>query len=188
MVGYWYFNDFYEVIMLFTIFLTGMPGAGKTFWGKKIAKSFNLPFFDLDGLIEENQGKKIHEILKPGSESEFRKLEAEVLKHFIKMAEKPFVLSCGGGTIVPFTSREILKRNGKIIYLKADIKTLVQNLRHKHSRRPLLKGMEADPEKFLENLLNTRKKFYEDADFILPVENLSVKDFEPILQLCLKQA
>ncbi|RYZ46925.1 MAG: shikimate kinase, partial [Chitinophagaceae bacterium] len=35
------------------IFLIGFMGCGKTHWGRELSQKLQIPFFDLDSLIEE---------------------------------------------------------------------------------------------------------------------------------------
>ncbi|HEY2349355.1 MAG TPA: shikimate kinase, partial [Puia sp.] len=44
------------------IFLIGFMGSGKTHWGTQIAKRLQIPFYDLDAVIVNNEGMNISEI------------------------------------------------------------------------------------------------------------------------------
>jgi shikimate kinase len=44
------------------IFLIGFMGSGKTHWGIKIAEKLQIPFYDLDSVIVNNEGMSISEI------------------------------------------------------------------------------------------------------------------------------
>jgi shikimate kinase len=78
------------------IFLLGFMGSGKSTLGKKLANKLNVPFFDLDKIIEEQIGISIAEIFKTKGEEYFRTLETQVLKQLIYKQAK-FVIATGGG-------------------------------------------------------------------------------------------
>ena len=44
------------------IYLIGFMGVGKTHWGKLLGKKLGIPFFDLDELIENDEGRSIAEM------------------------------------------------------------------------------------------------------------------------------
>ena len=62
------------------LFLYGPPGSGKTTTGKLLAKELQLPFTDLDVVIEATAGKTIPEIFSRSGEPAFRTLESECLR------------------------------------------------------------------------------------------------------------
>jgi len=66
------------------IFLIGMPGAGKTYWGQKIAKTYQLDFIDLDTFIEEKENKKIGKLFEEIGEDSFRNKEHDALNEICR--------------------------------------------------------------------------------------------------------
>lgn len=170
-----------------SIFIIGMSGAGKTAWGEKVAKQFELPFFDMDHYLEKKLGMSITQMFTVYGEQGFRELETEALHEIIRDNKVPIVLSCGGGTPVSRRNLETMKEQGRIIYLKAEIPTLLKNLEGELHQRPLLNSGVVIPAVRLTELYERRKEIYEQADYTLQVENLSIQDFEPILQACTDQ-
>lgn len=168
------------------LFLIGMPGAGKTEWGRRVAAAYGLPFFDLDREIETRTCETIETIFASRGEATFREVEATVLKDILSHSEKPYVLSCGGGTPLNQSNWRLLQAHGAIIYLRASIHTLMLNLTGDGKHRPLL-NMGADMEMQLSLLYQQRKGIYEGADHIFEVENVSLSDFEPIVFKCINQ-
>lgn len=167
------------------LFFIGMPGAGKTVWGKKLAAHFHWSFFDLDQYIEERESKTIAQLFELSGEAAFRKKETIALKNIVAGNEKPFVLSCGGGVPLNPSNFSLMKEHGCIVYLKAKIETLFHNLQHEAGKRPLLQ-QDKNFAVSLTELYEKRKKIYEQADYIFDVENLSLTDFES-LQECINQ-
>lgn len=166
------------------IFIIGMSGAGKTAWGEQVAKKFSLPFFDLDHYLEMKLGMTITQMFTVYGEQGFRELETQALHELIRDNKAPFILSCGGGTPVSARNFDAMKSNGCTIYLKAEIPTLLKNLEGEIHQRPLLNNGVIIPAQRLTELYERRKAIYEQADHTLQVENLSIQDFEPILQAC----
>jgi shikimate kinase len=54
------------------VVLVGLPGSGKSTFGRQLAKELSFPFLDLDKLIEERYQLKIAEIFSLHGEGKFR--------------------------------------------------------------------------------------------------------------------
>lgn len=163
------------------IFLIGLMGSGKSYWGEKIAALLHYQFIDLDTFIEENEGKSIASIFEQG-ETHFRLLEKKYLEKVI--LRENIVVATGGGTPCFYDNMKKMNDAGKTYYLKAEIETIISRLQHQRESRPLLKGKSPDelPAFFLQQL-KTRKPFYEQADRMLQVEKLSEKKLARMFNL-----
>lgn len=159
------------------IFIIGMSGAGKTAWGRRIAERFQLPFKDIDEHIEATQQKRIAQIFNEVSESGFRKIESEALQWIVAHNPPPLIVSCGGGTPVDPENLSFMKEHGTLVYLKANISTILDNLDGQMAERPMLTNGVIHPAARLRELYEKRKKVYEQADYTFQVEELSVEDF-----------
>ena len=62
------------------VFLTGMPGCGKSTFGRKVASELDCNFIDLDKVIVEKEGISISRIFEIKGEPYFRELESALLK------------------------------------------------------------------------------------------------------------
>ena len=76
----------------------GMMGSGKSSIGAMVSKKLNIPFFDIDNLIEEHAGMTISEIFKVNGEAYFRNLEEKITIKSLK--NKKVVVSLGGGSFI----------------------------------------------------------------------------------------
>ena len=163
------------------IFLVGLPGSGKSLLGKRISKSINLPFIDLDEQIRIQEGMLVSEIFKTKGQDYFRRVEAEVLREQIKQPE--FVMATGGGTPVFFGNMELINNTGISVYLNTPISVIAERLGSDEKKtRPLLAETdESSMETKLLNLLEVRKSFYEQAHFT--VKGDTVTAFEIIQQV-----
>lgn len=104
------------------LILIGMPGAGKTFIGKKLAEQMGKKFVDIDEKIVEQEKMSIPEIFEQKGERYFRKIETEVLKKYC--IESGMVISTGGGVVTCKRNYPIIRQNGKVIWIRRDIKNL----------------------------------------------------------------
>ena len=73
-----------------------------------------------------------------------------------------------------------MKAKGTVIYLKATLPFLEQNLSKESQKRPLLQSENGNIQ--LSEMLERRKAFYEQADFIVSAESLNLKYFQTIMQ------
>lgn len=126
------------------IFLWGMPGSGKSTIGKKLAALLELPFIDLDKVIEEHEGQTIASIFESQGESYFRYIERQMLLKTIKR-NKDFVMATGGGAPCFFDNIEKMKQAGTTIFLNMPMPHIIQRMSDKgKAKRPLLSGLDQD--------------------------------------------
>ncbi|OGU28242.1 MAG: shikimate kinase [Ignavibacteria bacterium GWA2_35_9] len=170
-----------------TIYLTGFMGSGKSTIGPILANTLGWDFFDLDKIIENKTEKKIREIFEQHGESYFRKLETDTLKEI--SGSNNVVVSLGGGTVANEENLEVLKKTGKIIYLKVSLETVYKRLRYKKDRPALTKS---DSENIsreemvdrINKLMNKRAKYYEQADYIIDTDSGSIgKTIDKIVKI-----
>lgn len=149
------------------IFLVGMPGSGKSTVGKLLADSLDMPFIDLDKVIEQEEGTTIREIFNVKGESYFRDQERNTL-HKVVSSNDRFVLATGGGVPCFFDNMDFMKRQGKVIFMDIPVAALAKRLQNEGlAIRPLLKDF-STLDRLEEHLFNTfskRRTFYIQADF-----------------------
>ncbi|VVB75640.1 Shikimate kinase [uncultured archaeon] len=115
------------------IIIAGFKGCGKTATGKAIAKKLGMKFFDTDSVLErihsEEKAEKIpfREIRRRYGAEYFHDIESKAVKVVVK--EDNCVISLGGGTLKNPESVSLLKRCGKVIYLKDSPKNLLNRMR-----------------------------------------------------------
>lgn len=150
--------------------LAGMPVSGKSTAAQKLGKTLGVPFFDTDAEIERRHGK-ISKIFQTFGEEKFRFLETEVIKEICKKSGA--IIAIGGGSLTVDENVKALKSSGKIIYLKANVETLLSRLGGDNSR-PLLSG---DARQNLLNLYKNRvAQFERYADFTVATDGLSADE------------
>lgn len=133
---------------------------------------------DLDKQIETEEASSINEIFENRGESVFRDIEARLLREFTGSSEN-FILSTGGGTPCFRRNMAFMKKHGLTIYLKLDPETIAKRIYEKGiQNRPLLKGAKAEEAltRRLQKKLLRREKFYNSADLVVDLTNLTVLD------------
>ena len=104
------------------IVLIGMPGVGKTSTGEALAKLLNRPWIDTDFLIKQKAHCEAATSLQTHGEAAFRRLEHEVIQEISSMSGS--VISCGGGVVVTPSNYQLLRQNGKLVYLTRPLEEL----------------------------------------------------------------
>jgi shikimate kinase len=147
------------------IFLMGLPGSGKTYFGKQIAEANNRPFFDLDIIIETLTKKTVADIFAEQGVDAFRKIETETLLNF--SFSHNAVIALGGGTPCFHNNLNWIKNQGTTIYLDADINIIAERIATQKNTRPLfLNHSVNDIKNALARLLQEREVYYKQADII----------------------
>jgi 3-dehydroquinate synthase len=140
------------------ILLYGPPGTGKSTIGKRLARNLNLPFVDLDHVVESNAGMSIAQIMEQHGEPAFRDMETAALREMISHAGSTSrVIALGGGALLRNENRILAEKHGTIVLLMAELPVLLGHLKHDSGKRPLLAG---DLREKLISLLDQRKQHY----------------------------
>lgn len=152
------------------IFLIGFMGSGKSYWARHLSESMHVPLLDMDDEIEKTSGLSITDIFSQKGERYFRNLEHAMLKELIR--KDPLLLSCGGGLPCFNDNMPLMNRHGLTIWLAPPVEVMVERLKRKKYKRPLLKDLDDDQlAAFVTNKLRERSPFYNQAKLIInPVE------------------
>ena len=137
------------------IFLYGPPGTGKSTVGRILARNLQLPFIDLDRLVEKNVGMPISLIIEQQGELMFRSFETSALRALADESEN--VVALGGGALLHDENRSFAESHGSVILLIARLETLIERLNLDPTKRPLLSG---DLDEKLSALLAKRYEHY----------------------------
>lgn len=164
------------------IYLVGFMGAGKTSLGKILAKKLGYAFADMDEVIENFTGKSISELFRIHGEDWFRDKETEVLRQ-LGLGEKNMVIATGGGAPCFNNNMEFINSTGISIFLKMSPKALSNRLLNsKKSVRPLIVNMsEKELLGYIVHKLSEREPFYRESRFIIPAENIKIRDLLDII-------
>ena len=156
------------------IILTGMRGSGKSYYGKRLSKLLGWEFIDTDDLIVQKASTPIPEIVQQHGWKHFRKLEHEITAKVATLDEH--VISTGGGLIIDRENEQLLRQNGKVIFLYRTPEKCAEYISqgYKKKDRPALTDRDIlDPAQLreeLEEIWQKREKRYrESADLIIDV-------------------
>ena len=125
------------------IIIIGMPGSGKTTFGKALAQRLGRDFYDADDVIVEQEGKTIPELFA--------------------VSEDCFRDACGGGVVKRSENMDIFKKTGTVFFLDRSPDDIVSDV--DVSTRPLLK----DGKQKVYDLYDERIALYRNAaDYRVP--------------------
>ena len=133
------------------IVLIGMPGCGKSTFGKRMAKRLQLPFYDADTVLEEREQRTIKAFFAE-SENAFRAAETRTLAYLAECDGA--VIATGGGAVKRAENMELLKRGGVVVFIDRKPENIIGCIAG--DARPLLA---ADKQK-LYTLYNERIALY----------------------------
>lgn len=135
------------------VILIGMPGAGKSTVGVVLAKCMGFRFLDSDLVIQEREGKLLHELISENGTKGFLAIEDRINASI--EAEKA-VIATGGSAVYGKKAMEHFQSVGKIVYLYLPYEELKERLGDLNER-----GVALQPGQTLEELFEERKPLYE---------------------------
>lgn len=144
------------------VFLTGMPGSGKTTVGRILARLTQRDFLDLDAAFLDKHGRSPAASIREEGEALFR--QQEQLLFAAASNRRGVIVSCGGGTLVDKQSRRQARDSGVVVHLEASLTALAQRLKDA-AHHPLLEGTRLAER--LSDLLHIRQDAYRDCDFAI---------------------
>ena len=134
-----------------SIILIGMPGSGKSTVGVILAKLLGSGFVDTDLVIQQREGRKLHEILTGGVELLLQKEEEALLAQ----PGGDLVIATGGTAVLSERGMAHLKMLGRVVYLEYPLPVLARRLGDFAKR-----GIAAEPGTTLEEIYAVRAPLY----------------------------
>jgi shikimate kinase len=167
---------FFGVLTNMHIILIGYRCTGKTSVGRKVAEELVLPLYDTDQIIADRIGKTIKAWVEEKGWASFRQEEKAVIKEIISL--KPGVISLGGGAVMDPEIREILKSIGFIVWLTADVGTVLTRMKsdpNNLDNRPPLSDKDWETE--IKDLMIQRSPVYRQlADFSIETDGKKIDE------------
>lgn len=150
------------------VYLVGFMGAGKTTVARALGKRLDWKVEDIDACIEREERRDIPTIFRQAGEPYFRSREREVLIGLLP--ERGVVVASGGGTFMDPANRELMLKDGAVVWLDAPLATVLSRI-PTDGRRPL-----AADRLEMEQLYNQRLAAYRQAHFKVDAGRGSVEE------------
>lgn len=146
------------------IYLIGFMGSGKSTVGEVLSERLEIPFFDIDELVEAAEGSSIREIFAEHGEPYFRRRERDFLL-MTRHLERAIVAT-GGGTFTFEDNIEFIQQSGISIYLSVPYETCLSRVSVSSAERPMFHD-----EMALHGLYKSRRHNYRRADLVLEIRD-----------------
>jgi shikimate kinase len=158
------------------VVLVGLPGSGKSTFGRHLSQELKFPYLDLDQQIEERFQMKIPEIFSVHGEGKFREWESEMLSELLGR-DTSFVLATGGGAPCFNDNMDLINELAMSVFLDVPLDVISQRLSaSKGQTRPMFQGLEfGEITLKLKSLLSQREFFYHQAKIKLSGEDFSAE-------------
>ncbi|MDE6619879.1 MAG: shikimate kinase [Lachnospiraceae bacterium] len=151
------------------IVLIGMPGAGKSTVGVVLAKNMGMSFLDSDLVIQEREGKKLHELIEEHGMEGFLEIEGHVNA---SLNPKTAVIATGGSAVYSEEAMAHLRSIAMICYLKLPYQSIEERLGDLTERGVVLREGET-----LHELYEERVPLYEKyANITVECENKNIRE------------
>ena len=151
------------------LILIGMPGAGKSTVGVVLAKVLQYSFVDSDLVIQNEEGKRLCEIIEQEGLDGFLRIENRINAG---LQAQRSVIATGGSVVYGREAMEHLQSIGKIVYLKLSYETLKTRLGDLRNRGVAIKDGQS-----LLDLYRERAALYEKyADITVETDGLSIEE------------
>ena len=136
------------------IVLIGMPGCGKSTFGKRLAKKMGRSFYDADTVLEEREARTIKDFFAE-SEDAFRAAETRTLAYLAEL--EGVVIATGGGAVKRAENMELMKRKGVVGFLDRKPEQILGNI--EGDARPLLAADKQRIFKLYEERIDLYRKY-----------------------------
>ena len=157
------------------IVLIGMPGVGKSTVGVVLAKNLGYSFVDSDLLIQEQEGKLLHEIIGERGLDGFNEVENRVNA---KISANRSVIATGGSVVYGREAMEHLRQIGTVVYLELSCEELSERLGDLNER-----GVSIREGQTLADLMEERTPLYEKyADVTINCENRQIREIVKMIR------
>ena len=133
--------------------LVGMPGSGKSCMARAMSKKLGMEMIDADKLIEQREGKELHEIIRESGLDEFKRIEEEVLLSID--SDKDVIVATGGSAVYYERAMTRFKEIGKVIYLYVSFETMKERIGDFSKR-----GIAMRPDQTIKDVYDEREALY----------------------------
>ena len=152
------------------IVLIGYRGTGKSTVAKILGQRLERKVISTDAEIVKEAGQSIPQIVERFGWDHFRDLETQMCRKL--QDQTHLVIDTGGGLILKEENGKILKANGKIFWLTAEVPTIVKRISG-DTQRPSLSGTKTFVEEIEDILKERTPKYQAAADHVISTDHSS---------------
>jgi XRE family transcriptional regulator, aerobic/anaerobic benzoate catabolism transcriptional regulator len=152
--------------------LVGLRGAGKSTLGKLLAEKLDVPFVELDRMVEQQYGASIPLLIEMSGVATFRRHERACLERVIAENEAVVIATAGGIVSNPETYGLLLRRT-HTVWISAQPDEHMGRVMKQGDFRPMAKNREAMSD--LHAILESRRADYARAETTLDTSGATVQ-------------
>ena len=142
------------------IVLIGYRGAGKTSTAMELSKLTGMNIISTDEEISKKVEMPIADFIDKNGWDEFRKAENEVIES-LKDADG-VIIDCGGGVVENENNIKLIKQNGVVFWLRAQVSVLADRIKDTKNR-PSITGKKVSDEALYSTVVNSFDKLQFDS-------------------------
>lgn len=150
------------------IVLIGYRGTGKSTVAALLGQCLGRRVISTDAEIVKEAGQSIPQIVEQFGWEHFRELETHLCRKLENQTD--LIIDTGGGLILKEENVKILKANGKLFWLTADVPTIVKRISG-DTQRPSLSGTKSFVEEVEEILMERTPRYRAAADVTIPTDH-----------------
>ena len=164
------------------IALIGLRGAGKSTLGARLGAALDLPFVELNDVIEEQSGMTVPDLIALYGPEGYRRLEGQALASVI---ERPgaVILAVAGGIVGAPDTFSALRRAFRTVWLRASPEEHMARVRAQGDERPMAGNPAAMIE--LRSILTSREAEYARADLEMDTSGKTEAESSEALRILL---
>ena len=151
--------------------LIGLRGAGKSTIGAALAKKLDVPFFELDRLIEKASGVSLAAMFDLYGQAGFRRFERACLDDLLA-SQARFVLATGGSIVSEAATFRQLLATCYTVWLRATPEDHMKRVIAQGDMRPMAQSSEAMAD--LKRILGEREPLYAKASLTVDTSQMPV--------------
>ncbi|UCH91201.1 MAG: shikimate kinase [Nitrospirota bacterium] len=152
------------------IILIGYRGTGKSTVAQIIGQRLGRKVVSTDAEIVKETKQSIPQIVEQFGWEHFRELETQMCQKLQDQSD--LVIDTGGGLILKEENVKILKDNGTIFWLTAEVPTIAKRISG-DAQRPSLSGTKTFVEEIEDILKDRTPKYQAAADHVIPTDQTS---------------
>jgi shikimate kinase len=166
------------------IVLIGYRGTGKSTVARILGQRLKRKVISTDAEIVKEAGQSIPQIVEQFGWDHFRGLETQMCQKLT--GQDNLVIDTGGGLILKEENVNILKANGTIFWLTAEVPTIVKRISG-DTQRPSLSGTKSFVEEIEDILKERTPKYQAAADHVIPTDQASPHQIADAILSCISK-